>query len=141
MARDRKRALSLPGTARSSASGSPPASATILRFAHPVPRSLSITQAERTWAAAWAAQRAASQGGVWWVETHLTDEGTAWLGVVTPSSRNAGRSEPGFAWVIERTGRGVELTRPRGWETRVFRTVAEALAAIEAAERTLRKDA
>lgn len=141
MAQGRRRALPISGKAPSSKAAPPPASATILQFAHAVPRSLSMTQVERTQAAAWAAHRAVSLGGLWWVETHLTDDGRAWLGVVTPSSRSAGRNEPGFAWVIERTGRGVELTRSRGWETRTFRTVTEALASIEAAERTSRTDA
>ena len=115
---------------------SAPISAALLPFARAVPPSLSITQGERAQSAGWAAHQACSAGGIWWVETHLTDEGTAWLGVVTPSSRGS-RGERSFAWLIERTGKGVELTRPMTWQKQVFRTVSEALASIEAAERAL----
>jgi hypothetical protein len=112
-------------------------SAIILPFVRPPSNLLSITQAERAQSAGWAAHRAFSTGGTWWVETHLTDEGTAWLGVVTPSSHGS-REERSFAWLIERTVRGVELTRPMMWKTQLFRTVTEALAAIVGAEEALR---
>jgi hypothetical protein len=111
-----------------------PVSATILPFARPQPRSTSITQAERAQSAAWAAFKAFSLGGTWWVETHLTDDGTTWLGLVTPSSRVSG-GEASLAWLIERTGRGVELTRSMTWKTQVFHSVTEALASAEAAEK------
>lgn len=128
-------ALSAPG-GRHTAVARAPASATLLPFARAVPPSLSITRAERAETAGWAAHQAFSAGGIWWVETHLTDEGTAWLGVVTPSSRGS-RRDRSFAWLIERTIKGVELTRSMTWEKQVFRTVIEALAFIEAAEGSL----
>ncbi len=111
-----------------------PASATILPFPRVLQRSLCITQAERARSAAWAARKALSLGGVWWVETHLTEEGQAWLGLVTPSSRTSGRADVSLAWLIERTVRGVEVTCPRTWKTRVVYCVEEALAFIETAE-------
>jgi hypothetical protein len=116
------------------AAPNPPASATILPFLRPLQRALCITQAERARSAAWAAHKAFSQGGVWWVETHLTHDGQAWLGLVTPSSRNSGSGEVSLAWLIERTIRGVEVTRSRTWKTRVVHSVEAALAFIESVE-------
>ena len=110
-----------------------PMSATILPFARPQPCSLSITRAERAQSAAWAAHKAFSLGGTWWVETHLTDEGATWLGLVTPSSHGGG--EASLSWLIERTVRGVELTRSMTWKTQVFQSVVEALAFVETAEK------
>lgn len=113
-------------------------SAIVLPFAPSCPVCLSITQAERARAAAWAAHRAAVAGTIWWVETHLTEEGAAWVGLVTPSSRSTG-PVPSLAWLIERTGRGLELTRTTTWRTKVFHTIGAALTSIDAVEEHARK--
>ena len=79
-------------------------SATILPFVQPTSGTFSVSRTERAQAAGWAAHQAFSAGGTWWVETHVTDEGTAWLGVVTPSG-DGSRGERSFAWLIERTSK------------------------------------
>lgn len=111
-------------------------SATVLPFMRPPPCTFCITQAKRARSAAWATQRAFSLSRAWWVETHLTDDGATWLGVVMPLSRRCG-GEFSLAWLIERTGRGVELTRSMTWKAEVFHDVNAVLALIETVERML----
>ncbi|HEY8613187.1 MAG TPA: hypothetical protein VIL69_18125 [Roseomonas sp.] len=114
-------------------------SAIILPFIRPLPASLDIAQAERAQAAAWAARLAASWGGSWWVETHISDDGEAWLGVVTPSSSGVRVDDLTLAWLVSRTTEGIALMHmPSGKRAGLFRTLPEALAVIEHTERNPR---
>lgn len=119
--------------------GNAAVSAIILPFARPIPTVLNITQSERHHAAGWAAHLAATLGGTWWVETHLSDDGEVWLGVVTPSSHGALVGDLSLAWLVSRTADGFELSSvPACTRSGVYPSLGRALAAIEAAEKAPR---
>ncbi|SHK39486.1 hypothetical protein SAMN02745194_04831 [Roseomonas rosea] len=111
-------------------------SAIILPFARPAPVTLSMRQAERAEAAAWAARLVGEWGGTWRVETHLGEDGEAWIGIVTPSSPGLREEDLSLSWLISRRPEGVSLTRmPSGRVAGTFRDLAQALATVERAEK------
>jgi hypothetical protein len=93
-------------------------------------------RAERGEAAAWAARLVGQWGGTWRAETHLSEEGEAWIGIVTPSSPGLREEDLALSWLLSRTPEGIRLTRmPSGRGVGLFRHVAQALSTIEAAEK------
>ncbi|MBP0446990.1 hypothetical protein J8J14_19620 [Roseomonas sp. SSH11] len=66
----------------------------------------------------------------------MSEDGEAWLGLVTPSSRGVREEELSLAWLVSRQPDGLVLTRmPSARPAGVFATIGAALAAVEFEEK------